>query len=39
VGFLKQALELTFFPELFEVRTSIGPSANYGAPVPDAPAV
>jgi tryptophan 2,3-dioxygenase len=24
VGFLKQALELTFFPELFEVRTSIG---------------
>jgi tryptophan 2,3-dioxygenase len=23
VGFLKQALELTFFPELFEVRTSI----------------
>ena len=25
VGFLKQALELTFFPELFEVRTHIGP--------------
>ncbi len=25
VGFLKDALELTFFPELFEVRTSIGP--------------
>lgn len=24
VGFLKQALELTFFPELFEVRTEIG---------------
>ncbi|MGH8083936.1 MAG: tryptophan 2,3-dioxygenase [Lysobacter sp.] len=24
VGFLKQALELTFFPELFEVRTSVG---------------
>ena len=24
VGFLKQALELTFFPELFEVRTVIG---------------
>ena len=23
VGFLKQALELTFFPELFEVRTTI----------------
>ena len=40
VGFLKQALELTFFPELFEVRTSIGlgDNANYGAPAPDAPA-
>jgi tryptophan 2,3-dioxygenase len=25
VGFLKQALELTFFPELFEVRTLVGP--------------
>lgn len=25
VGFLKQALELTFFPELFDVRTRIGP--------------
>lgn len=25
VGFLKQALELTFFPELFEVRTVLGP--------------
>ncbi|WP_149194691.1 tryptophan 2,3-dioxygenase [Luteimonas suaedae] len=24
VGFLKQALELTFFPELFEVRTHLG---------------
>ena len=24
VGFLKQALDLTFFPELFEVRTAIG---------------
>lgn len=24
-GFLKQALDLTFFPELFDVRTSIGP--------------
>ncbi|WP_045737499.1 tryptophan 2,3-dioxygenase family protein [Xanthomonas sp. MUS 060] len=24
VGFLQQALELTFFPELFEVRTSVG---------------
>ena len=29
VGFLKQALELTFFPELFEVRTMIGPSGGY----------
>ena len=26
VGFLKQALELTFFPELFDVRTQIGPA-------------
>ena len=33
VGFLKKALELTFFPELFEVRTVIGavPSAALGA--------
>ncbi|MGH8044131.1 MAG: tryptophan 2,3-dioxygenase family protein, partial [Stenotrophomonas sp.] len=23
VGFLRQALELTFFPELFQVRTTI----------------
>lgn len=34
VGFLKQALDLTFFPELFEVRTMIGPgggkSPTYG---------
>ena len=34
VGFLKQALDLTFFPELFEVRTTIGPgggkSPTYG---------
>lgn len=30
VGFLKQALELTFFPELFEVRTRIGGSGTYG---------
>src|SRR4030095_4941734 len=37
VGFLKQALELTFFPELFEVRTSIGPGVTYGAP-PEPPA-
>lgn len=28
VGFLKQALELTFFPELFEVRTLIGRSSD-----------
>ena len=28
VGFLKQALELTFFPELFEVRTVIGPGGK-----------
>ena len=32
VGFLKQALELTFFPELFSVRTTIGSSTDYGAP-------
>jgi tryptophan 2,3-dioxygenase len=32
VGFLRQALELTFFPELFEVRTSIGPGGAYGLP-------
>jgi tryptophan 2,3-dioxygenase len=35
VGFLKQALELTFFPELFEVRTVIGPGGKaptYGDP-------
>jgi tryptophan 2,3-dioxygenase len=31
VGFLRQALELTFFPELFEVRTHIGPGRGYGA--------
>jgi tryptophan 2,3-dioxygenase len=30
VGFLKQALELTFFPELFEVRTVIGASPATG---------
>ncbi len=28
VGFLKQALELTFFPELFEVRTVLGASTS-----------
>jgi tryptophan 2,3-dioxygenase len=32
VGFLKQALELTFFPELFEVRTLIGDSAGGSSP-------
>jgi tryptophan 2,3-dioxygenase len=35
VAFLRKALELTFFPELFEVRTAIGPGRGYGAP--DAP--
>ena len=25
VDFLKRALELTFFPELFEIRTTISP--------------
>ena len=28
VGFLKRALDLTFFPELFEVRTIIGPGGK-----------
>ena len=32
VAFLRKALELTFFPELFEVRTVIGPGRGYGAP-------
>ena len=32
VAFLRKALELTFFPELFEVRTVIGPARDYGAP-------
>jgi len=34
VGFLKKALDLTFFPELFEVRTRIGGGSTpgYGAP-------
>ena len=32
VGFLKQALELTFFPELFEVRTSVGLGFADGRP-------
>lgn len=31
VSFLKRALDLTFFPELFEVRTSIGPGRD-GSP-------
>ena len=31
VGFLQQALELTFFPELFEVRTHIGPGRGSDA--------
>lgn len=30
VDFLKRALELTFFPELFEVRTAIGLPGGYG---------
>ncbi|MBW3549507.1 MAG: tryptophan 2,3-dioxygenase [Proteobacteria bacterium] len=34
VGFLRQALDLTFFPELFEVRTLIGAGPAYGAPAP-----
>ncbi|MFC0676822.1 tryptophan 2,3-dioxygenase [Lysobacter korlensis] len=33
VGFLRKALDLTFFPELFEVRTTIGPGGAYGLPV------
>lgn len=32
VGFLRQALELTFFPELFEVRTRIGDSTGELSP-------
>ncbi|QIL21566.1 tryptophan 2,3-dioxygenase family protein [Thermomonas sp. HDW16] len=32
VAFLRKALELTFFPELFEVRTAIGPGRDYGKP-------
>ena len=36
VAFLKRALELTFFPELFEVRTRIGASPGYGEPDPQA---
>ncbi len=37
VGFLKQALELTFFPELFDVRTEIGlADGQHAAPKPEA---
>jgi len=36
VAFLRKALELTFFPELFEVRTAIGPGRAYAAS-PDLP--
>jgi tryptophan 2,3-dioxygenase len=32
VSFLRRALDLTFFPELFEVRTAIGPGRDYAAP-------
>lgn len=32
VAFLRQALELTFFPELFEVRTAIGTPPTVAAP-------
>jgi tryptophan 2,3-dioxygenase len=34
VAFLRKALELTFFPELFEVRTVIGPERGYGEDEP-----
>ncbi len=34
VAFLRKALELTFFPELFEVRTVIGPGGDYGSGAP-----
>ncbi|WP_101925599.1 MULTISPECIES: tryptophan 2,3-dioxygenase [Luteimonas] len=34
VGFLQQALQLTFFPELFEVRTHVGPGQGSAAPPP-----
>lgn len=34
VDFLKRALDLTFFPELFEVRTTIGPDHGYGEASP-----
>ena len=34
VAFLRKALELTFFPELFEARTAIGSSHSYGEDSP-----
>jgi tryptophan 2,3-dioxygenase len=34
VAFLRKALELTFFPELFEVRTVIGAERGYGEDAP-----
>ncbi|MGY0504986.1 tryptophan 2,3-dioxygenase [Luteimonas sp. e5] len=34
VDFLKRALDLTFFPELFEVRTTVGPERGYGEDSP-----
>ncbi len=37
VGFLKQALELTFFPELLDVRTELGAPPVGAAPVGAAP--
>ena len=44
-GKLKQALDLTFFPELFEVRTTIGPryhsspTSPVGSVSPEAPTI
>ncbi len=35
VAFLRKALELTFFPELFEVRTVIGSGGAYGGAAPN----
>ena len=37
-GFLKQALDLSFFPELFEVRTSVGLPHGAGLPPAAGPA-
>ncbi|RXE05641.1 tryptophan 2,3-dioxygenase, partial [Xanthomonas perforans] len=36
VGFLQQALALTFFPELFDVRTSVGVDGRPPQGAPDA---